>query len=125
MLQTHPSFRLDTWVRSAADFGQTPADKTQAVWNAKTQISYWGPDNAKTDLHEYANKEWGGLMGTLYLNRWEVYTAYLSRKLKGENPAEPDFFEMEKKWANAAEVPEKPITKNAVTMALSILEMKR
>lgn len=59
LLNGNKHFRLDTWVSAAQSLGQTPAEKALLVKNAKTQITYWGPDNPATDLHEYANKEWG------------------------------------------------------------------
>lgn len=121
LLQTHPAFRLDTWIKNAYNFGQTPADKNLAVWNAKTQISYWGPDNAGSDLHEYANKEWGGLMGDLYLRRWQAYINYLNEKLEGKKPIEPNFFEMETRWANAPYRVYAHSNKNTITKALKVL----
>ncbi|MDB5088175.1 MAG: alpha-N-acetylglucosaminidase [Mucilaginibacter sp.] len=102
LLSGHPDFSLNSWLNSAYNFGQTQADKRLAIRNAKTQISYWGPDNDKTDLHDYANKEWGGLLGSLYLKRWQVYITYLNEKLAGKDLQEPVFFEMEKKWANTS-----------------------
>ncbi|WP_436487067.1 alpha-N-acetylglucosaminidase [Chitinophaga sp. ARDCPP14] len=91
-------FRLDTWITAAQSMGQTPAEKALLVKNAKTQITYWGPDNPETDLHDYANKEWGGLMRNFYLPRWKMYITYLTAQLEGKPAAAPDFFQWEKQW---------------------------
>lgn len=99
LLSGNKHFRLDTWVNAAQTLGQTPAEKKLLVRNAKTQITYWGPDNPDTDLHEYANKEWGGLMRSYYLPRWKMYIAALTDQLEGKNTPAPAFFQWEKQWA--------------------------
>ncbi|WP_407428191.1 alpha-N-acetylglucosaminidase TIM-barrel domain-containing protein [Arcticibacter sp.] len=121
LLQTHDSFRLETWLKSASQFGGDLRDKENAVLNARTQISYWGPNQRDTRFNDYANKEWGGLMGTLYLSRWEQYIHYLEAKLSGQNLPQPDFFSVEKKWAEQPYVAEKPVTGDPVQKALQVL----
>ncbi|MEO9146494.1 MAG: alpha-N-acetylglucosaminidase [Ginsengibacter sp.] len=122
LLLTDRDFRLSTWINSAYDFGQTPEDKKLAVRNAKIQISYWGSNNPKTDLHDYANKEWGGLIGTLYLQRWQQFINYLNEKLEGKEPQEPDYFTMEKEWADSPYQFRVPSKEDAVTKSLSVLK---
>lgn len=121
LLQTDKNFRLSTCLNGAYDFGQNPEDKKLAVWNAKTQISYWGPDNPNTDLHDYANKEWGGLIGTLYLQRWQRFINYLNERLDGKDIQEPDYFKMEKEWADSSYQFSMPPKKDAVKTALEFL----
>lgn len=99
LLSGNPHFRLDTWVNAARNLGQTPAEKVLLVKNAQTQITYWGPDNPDTDLHEYANKEWGGLLRSYYLPRWKMYIAALTSQLEGKQVPPVDFFSWEKRWA--------------------------
>ncbi|HVI47790.1 MAG TPA: alpha-N-acetylglucosaminidase [Chitinophaga sp.] len=98
LLSSNSHFRLDTWINAAKNLGQTPAEKALLVRNAKTQITYWGPDNPATDLHEYANKEWGGLMQSYYIPRWKMFITALSNQLQGNEVKAPDFFSWEKKW---------------------------
>lgn len=98
LLSSNSHFRLDTWVNAAKQMGQTSAEKTLLVKNAKTQLTYWGPDNPDTDLHEYANKEWGGLMRSYYIPRWEMFITALTAELQGKKTELPDFFQWEKKW---------------------------
>jgi alpha-N-acetylglucosaminidase len=65
------------------------------------QITYWGPDNPSTDLHEYSNKEWSGLMLHFYLPRWEKFVAESLASLKGEKiTASFNYFSFEQNWAN-------------------------
>ncbi|QEC74028.1 alpha-N-acetylglucosaminidase [Arachidicoccus ginsenosidivorans] len=95
-------FRLSRWIRQASNFGENAADKALAIKNAKQQISYWGPDNnPKTDLHDYANKEWAGLLSSLYLQRWDGFYKYQLARLEGNAiQKKPDYYQMEVNWAN-------------------------
>ncbi|WP_316803321.1 alpha-N-acetylglucosaminidase [Pedobacter nototheniae] len=98
-------FTLYKWLNQANNFGVTPADRANALKNAKAQITYWGPDsNPKTDLHEYAHKEWNGLLGSLYLSRWKEFTKNELAKMTGKDSEESNFFEMEKNWVNSKEL---------------------
>lgn len=98
LLSSNSHFRLDTWVSTAKQMGQTAVEKTLLIKNAKTQLTYWGPDNPNTDLHEYANKEWGGLIKSFYIPRWEMYISALTAELQGKEITMPNFFQWEKKW---------------------------
>lgn len=98
LLSGNPSFQLHTWLMQAWDFGKNIPDKKQALKNAKTQITYWGPDNPSTDLHDYANKEWSGLMKYFYLPRWEMFVKESITRLKEKNPNKVDYFSFEKAW---------------------------
>jgi alpha-N-acetylglucosaminidase len=93
-------FQLYDWLKQADAFGKTPYEKALALKNAKTQISYWGPVNPKTDLHDYANKEWNGLMKGFYLPRWQQFVQHCTKQLKGEASVEPDYFSFEQTWSS-------------------------
>ncbi len=99
LLNGNKHFQLHTWLQQAEDFGNTPSEKKLALKNAKMQITYWGPDNRATDLHEYANKEWNGLMKNFYLPRWEMFVKDCKAILQGKPGAEPDYFSFEQNWA--------------------------
>jgi len=103
LLSGNPSFQLHTWLMQAWDFGKTISDKKQALKNAKTQITYWGPDNPSTDLHDYANKEWSGLMKYFYLPKWRMFVKESISRLKGQNPNKVDYFSFEKAWTEKPE----------------------
>ena len=50
-------------------------------------ITYWGEHVTSEDnLHDYAYKEWAGMMNTYYKERWLVYFDYL-RALRGSESA--------------------------------------
>lgn len=100
LLGSNRYFSLNRWLQQASDFGKSTSDKALALKNAKAQIVYWGPDtNPKTDLHEYAHKEWNGLLGSLYLDRWKSFVSYQLDVMAGKEVKIPDFFKMEKEWS--------------------------
>lgn len=99
LLSSSKYFSLSTWLKQAANFGTTKADKKLAILNAKTQITYWGSNDSKTDLHDYAHKEWGGLLSSLYLQRWQLFKTDMLNVING-GKASTDYFEVEKHWAN-------------------------
>jgi alpha-N-acetylglucosaminidase len=99
LLDTHPYYRLSTYQQQALQAGNTPEEKKNNLYNAMMLITYWGEHNRREDyLHEYAYKEWGGMMNSFYKKRWEMYFDYLRRQLNGEHPEAPDFFEWERSW---------------------------
>jgi alpha-N-acetylglucosaminidase len=49
-------------------------------------------------LHEYAHKEWSGLLRDFYLPRWEMFVQDLNDRLDGKPGREVNYFEFEKKW---------------------------
>ncbi|HEX5153194.1 MAG TPA: alpha-N-acetylglucosaminidase [Parafilimonas sp.] len=99
LLRNSPYFSLSRWLMQANDFGTTSSDKRLALRNAKIQISYWGPDNPNSDLHDYANKEWSGLLSSLYLERWRKFAHNTIQKMNNQKVDE-DYFSIEKKWAD-------------------------
>lgn len=93
-----PFFSLSTWLNQAENFGKTPSDKKLAVSNARTLISYWGPDNPQTELRDYSYREWNGLISTLYLPRWRKFAENTVKRMH-KQPVEDNYFQMEKSWA--------------------------
>ena len=104
LLSSSPHFDLSTWLNLAKALGKNEAEKKLNIRNAKTQITYWGPDNRETNLHDYAHKEWGGLLRTLYLSRWRLFAKEMQAMLDSETVA-VDYFELEKSWAESPELP--------------------
>jgi len=111
LLKNSKYFYLNTWLQQADNFGTTQVDKALALRNAKIQISYWGPNNPKTNLHDYAHKEWSGLLTSLYLPRWELFIENEIKKMNNQPSADIDYFNMEKVWSeNKNLYPCKPLS---------------
>jgi hypothetical protein len=96
---TNAGFCLGTWIQQAYNLLPAETDKALAVWNAKVQITYWGhSSNPATTGHDYANKEWSGLLSDYYLPRWIAFFDYAEKRMQGTPAPWPDFFGMEKAW---------------------------
>lgn len=53
-------------------------------WNMRTQLTIWGTSAAAGDseVSDYANKEWNGLISSFYLPRWQAWLARLDADLE-------------------------------------------
>ena len=98
MLATNSDFMLGTWLKKARDYGISSKEKDLCEVNARTQITYWGADNPETNLHEYAHKEWNGLLTDFYLPRWKLFFKQQQELLSGRVASQIDYFHMETKW---------------------------
>lgn len=99
LLAQDPFFRLSTWQQQAKDAGNTATEKKNNFHNLMMLITYWGEHVPSEDnLHDYAYKEWAGMMNTYYKERWLVYFDYLRALLRGEAVQAPDYFHWEREW---------------------------
>jgi alpha-N-acetylglucosaminidase len=73
LLATDSDFMLGKWIEDARALGGTDAEKDLFEWNARTLITVWGPRAPSMSLHEYAYREWSGLLGSLYYMRWKLF----------------------------------------------------
>ena len=76
------------------------SEKYVCDWNARVLVTYWGPDNPQTSLHDYAHKEWAGLIKDFYYPRWKMFLDSLHWELMGMERIELNFFSFETSWAN-------------------------
>ena len=76
MLSYNENFKLERWTslaRNIADevSGTTENDRNWLEWNARTQITVWSKGN--TDLHDYSNRCWAGLIKDFHYKRWKHF----------------------------------------------------
>ncbi|MCQ2095680.1 MAG: alpha-N-acetylglucosaminidase [Bacteroidaceae bacterium] len=101
LLSTRSEFTLDRWLTMARDKGQTVAEKEQYEWNARVQITTWGNRECSDGggLHDYAHKEWAGLLRDFYHQRWKKYLDMLSDVLAGKcEETRIDWYDLDEKW---------------------------
>ncbi|MDF2190141.1 alpha-N-acetylglucosaminidase [Paraflavitalea sp. CAU 1676] len=99
LLNTDPFFRLSTYQRQSLRAGNTKQEKENNLLNLMMLTTYWGENNPAEDyLHEYAYKEWSGLMSSFYRTRWVMYFDQLSKQMKGAGTEKIDFFHWERDW---------------------------
>ncbi len=77
LLGTRTEFRLGRWIEMARALGQTEAEKDLYEKNARMLLTTWG-DRAQCEtgkLHDYANREWHGLLSSYYYPRWKGFVS--------------------------------------------------
>ncbi len=122
LLSNSRFFTLNRWLNEAENFGNNLPDARNVMYNAKAQITFWGPDDhPKTTLRDYAHKEWNGIMGSLYYNRWKIF---IEDALKGINTKPETFYNLEVQWSKQPQLylPKKSTTEQLMTLESKILE---
>ena len=76
MLSYDENFKLERWTSLARNIagevtGTTENDRNWLEWNARTQVTVWSKGN--TDLHDYSNRCWAGLIKDFHYWRWKYF----------------------------------------------------
>lgn len=101
LLATHRHFLLGPWLASARAAGGSRAESDQFEYDARTILTVWGPRAAADGgkLRDYANREWAGLVGGLYRERWRVWFDVLADAIRQKSaPRTIDWFALEDAW---------------------------
>lgn len=98
LLSTDKHFLLGHWLEQAKHYPVDSKDVPLTEKNARLLITIWGPYDPKTKVHDYANKEWSGLLNDFYLPRWQRFYQDLSQQMEGKAPEDIDYFAMERAW---------------------------
>lgn len=114
LLSTRKDFLLGKWIGDARRCGVDAAEKDLYEKNARNLITLWG--DKESGLHEYACRQWAGLIRDFYKPRWEQYFVYLRRKFAlGDRMETSDFEQAIKEWewkwvnTNGVVYPEEPV----------------
>ncbi|MER6392639.1 alpha-N-acetylglucosaminidase [Streptomyces sp. NPDC001523] len=107
-----PNLLLGPRLSAARSRGADRAEADRYEYDTRSLLSVWGPRAASEggSLHDYANREWGGLVSELYAPRWDAYFATLEEALvRRAVPRQIDWHAFEEEWARRttrhAEVP--------------------
>jgi len=94
---SNDNFLLGKWTEQARNIAPLQAEKELFEWNARTLITWWGWQNRnlKFVLHDYAYKEWSGLLSDYYFPRWEKFITNCNKELNGEKVKPIDFIVFE------------------------------
>lgn len=100
LLATRPEFKVGHWLESARNLGSTEEEKDWYEWNARVQITTWGNRVAADDggLHDYAHREWNGLLRDFYYLRWKTWLDEQLKSFEGGQPKAIDFYALEEPW---------------------------
>ncbi|PIL23736.1 hypothetical protein GSI_13486 [Ganoderma sinense ZZ0214-1] len=79
LLATNEHFLLSAWIQDAKRWARGKTDRDTYAryleYNARNQISLWGPDG---EINDYASKAWAGVVRTYYRPRWAAFVEYLA-----------------------------------------------
>ncbi|MFB7453120.1 alpha-N-acetylglucosaminidase [Streptomyces sp. NPDC056194] len=96
-------FLLGPWLAAARSWAAGPEERDRLEYDARSILTTWadrGPSDS-AGLHDYANREWAGLVQDVYAPRWAAYFASLDTALvQGTAPAAIDWFAREDAWAH-------------------------
>ena len=97
----HKQFRLDKWISDAEAMAVNEEEKAYYARNARTIITTWG---YKSNIRDYAARQWNGLVYSYYAPRWDMYIYELAMCLmEGREYDQTAFFkqleEFENNWA--------------------------
>ena len=75
LLGTRREFRLGRWTEMARNWGRSETEKALYERNARMLLTTWGDREQceKGGLHDYANREWNGLLSSYYYPRWKAF----------------------------------------------------
>lgn len=101
VLSTNEHFRLSTWIRAAratAPKSSSPKVADFLEYEARNQITLWGPTGQITD---YSSRAWSGLVSSYYIPRWQKFVDYLIKTEPdryNQEEFEEDLLKWEIKW---------------------------
>lgn len=101
LLATHEQFLLGLWLARVPPWASSEAERTVLEQDARSIITSWGEREASQagGLHDYANRDWAGLVGDYYRGRWQRFFASLDAALaRHAQPEAIDWYAMAEAW---------------------------
>ncbi|XP_973259.1 alpha-N-acetylglucosaminidase isoform X2 [Tribolium castaneum] len=80
ILSTNSAFLLGPWLEAAKKAANDSAEEAQFEYNARNQITLWGP---RGEIMDYANKQWAGVVSHFFAPRWYLFINYLNSTFDG------------------------------------------
>ena len=100
LLATRREFLLGTWLADAKRWAANEEEERLYEWNARNLITLWGPPDGV--LHDYAQRQWSGLIAGFYRGRWQQFVERLEASLAEGKPFDADGFERDvRQWEDA------------------------
>ncbi|MDP2338584.1 MAG: alpha-N-acetylglucosaminidase [Bacteroidota bacterium] len=120
LLGTRKDFLLGHWLDDARKCGITDEEKNLYEFNARDLITLWG--NRDCPIHDYANRQWSGLLKGFYEPRWEMFFQYVDSCLQNNLPVDMKVFDervkdFEWQWVNGHETYPVNPSNDPVTMS--------
>jgi alpha-N-acetylglucosaminidase len=93
LIATRREYRLSNWINAARAWGKTDAEKRLYEQNARMQLTVWGGP----DLHDYAYKDWTGLITDFHIPRARLFLDKLASS-DPDKPFDPKWKEIIADW---------------------------
>ena len=103
---SRPEWLLGTWLNDARSWGINTAESDLCEWNARVLLTTWS--DSVSNLNDYANREWAGLLSGFYKPRWQqfltaLYDAVDNRLPFDESAVRDQIGTWEVNWADGTE----------------------
>lgn len=104
LMATRKEFMLGTRIQQARNWGTNQKEKDLYEMNARDLITLWADKDCV--LHEYAFKQWSGLLQGFYKARWEQFQDHVLKNMAVGQKMDEKAFDAEIKnwewqWVNA------------------------
>lgn len=87
LVGTNEYFLLGRWLSYLPPWEVTPSERSMVNYDARSILTTWGDRSAsERELHEYASKDWAGLIRDYYIPRWQIFFASLDTAMKTNMP---------------------------------------
>ncbi|KAL4235880.1 hypothetical protein ACF0H5_004269 [Mactra antiquata] len=100
LISSDSHFLLEPWIRDARNWGNNTNEKDLMEYNARNQITLWGPTG---QIRDYAAKQWSGVFTGYYTRRWMEFINDLTQCLEMGIKFDDDQFKV--KVLNTIEIP--------------------
>lgn len=98
LLATHKDFLLGPWLESAKRWGKTQEESDLYEWNARNLVTLWH-GKVGTRLHDYAAKQWSGMLSNFYKQRWQIFFDHVDESMViGKKPDTKAINETIRNW---------------------------
>jgi alpha-N-acetylglucosaminidase len=101
LLNTNEDFLLGRWLSYVPAWASSPEERARLDYDARSLLTTWGDRRASDEgeLHDYANRDWAGLVADYYLPRWRRFFATLRAALAaGTEPQRIDWYAVGESW---------------------------
>jgi alpha-N-acetylglucosaminidase len=125
LLATRKDFLLGKWLEDARRWGKNKEEVRLYEKNARNIITLWGDSNSV--LHDYANRQWSGLLTGFYKPRWEEFFRYVANCQQDNKAVDLKLFDehikrWEWEWVNKQEMYSKEPRGETIKIALELYD---
>uniref|UniRef100_A0A2C9K9Q2 Alpha-N-acetylglucosaminidase n=1 Tax=Biomphalaria glabrata TaxID=6526 RepID=A0A2C9K9Q2_BIOGL len=90
LLSSNERFLLGPWIADAKSWATDDNESKLYEYNARNQITLWGPSG---QIHDYASKQWAGVIADYYKPRWQFFTNWLVQLIQNDSQWDSNIFE--------------------------------